>query len=184
MFLKNIILRLEDKIVRYNMSSLEYERYTMKKYGVTFGENVKIYDSFIDRGFGFLITIGNNVTITNAKVYAHDASMNLFTGKTKVGKVTIGDNVFIGANAVVMPNVKIGNNVIIGAGCIVTKDVSDDSILVGNPSRYIGKTSDFINKHENYMKTHPVWNVYWQNKTDNDKKDMLDKLDGTWGYDA
>ena len=34
------------------------------------------------------------------------------------------------------------------------------------------------------MKTHPVWNVYWQNKTDNDKKDMLDKLDGTWGYDA
>lgn len=50
---------------------------------------------------------------------------------------TIGDNVTLGANVVIIGNVYIGNNVIVGAGSVITKDVPDNTIIVGNPSRII-----------------------------------------------
>jgi sugar O-acyltransferase (sialic acid O-acetyltransferase NeuD family) len=50
------------------------------------------------------------------------------------GCVEIGENAFIGANATILPRLKIGKNVIVGAGAVVTKDVSDNSIVVGNPA--------------------------------------------------
>lgn len=50
---------------------------------------------------------------------------------------TIGDNVTLGANVVIIGNVRIGNNVIIGAGSVVVKDVPDNAVVVGNPARII-----------------------------------------------
>lgn len=47
-----------------------------------------------------------------------------------IGKVTMGDNVWTGANVTILKDVNIGNNVIIGAGCIVHKDVPDNSIII------------------------------------------------------
>lgn len=155
----------------------------MRKSGIAFGENVCVYDSYIDPAFGFLITIGNNVTITNSKVYAHDASTHIFMGKSKVGKIKIGNNVFIGANSVIMPNVTIGDSVIIGAGSIITSDIPANSIVAGNPAHLIGNTEQFIRKHSTAMRTHPVWDVYWQNKTDEDKQEMSVLLENDWGYD-
>ena len=55
------------------------------------------------------------------------------------GKVNIGKNTFIGANATIIPGVNIGNNVTIGAGSVVIEDVSDNSIYVGNPARKLKK---------------------------------------------
>ena len=51
--------------------------------------------------------------------------------------VTIGDNVWIGGNTVIMPGVHIGSNTVIGAGSVVTKDIPDWSVAVGNPCRVI-----------------------------------------------
>lgn len=61
---------------------------------------------------------------------------------------TIGDNVTLGANVVIIGNVHIGNNVIIGAGSVVVKDVPDNAVVVGNPARIIryNSTHDNINK--------------------------------------
>ena len=53
------------------------------------------------------------------------------------GLPIIGDNVFLGANVVVIGNVKIGNNVAVGAGSVVVKDIPDNSVVVGNPARII-----------------------------------------------
>lgn len=53
------------------------------------------------------------------------------------GPVIIGDNVWIGENAVILPNVGIGDNVIIGANTVVTKSVPDNVVVVGNPARII-----------------------------------------------
>jgi maltose O-acetyltransferase len=53
--------------------------------------------------------------------------------------VSIGDNVWIGGNAVIMPGVEIGNNVTIGAGSVVTKSISDGVVAVGNPCRVLRK---------------------------------------------
>ncbi|MAD43071.1 MAG: chloramphenicol acetyltransferase [Arcobacter sp.] len=57
----------------------------------------------------------------------------------KEQKVTIGNDVWIGQNVLIMPGCKIGNGVVIGGGTIVTKDVEDYSIIVGNPGRVVKK---------------------------------------------
>ncbi|EAY31982.1 acetyltransferase [Microscilla marina] len=56
-------------------------------------------------------------------------------GATLCGNVQVGDMSFIGANAVVKQGICIGKNVIIGAGAVVIKDVSDNTVVVGNPQR-------------------------------------------------
>lgn len=53
------------------------------------------------------------------------------------GKIEIGDNVHIGWNTIIMPNVSIGNNCVIGAGAVVTKSIPDNSVAVGVPARVI-----------------------------------------------
>ena len=52
---------------------------------------------------------------------------------------TIGDNVTIYAGACVIGGIKIGNNVVIGANAVVTKDIPDNSVVVGNPAKTIKK---------------------------------------------
>ena len=48
------------------------------------------------------------------------------------------DNVFIGCNTTILPNVKIGPNVIIGAGSVIVNDVAPNTVVAGNPARVIG----------------------------------------------
>lgn len=50
---------------------------------------------------------------------------------------TIGNNVTLGANVVIIGDIHIGNNVIIGAGSVVCKDIPDNSIAAGNPAQII-----------------------------------------------
>ncbi len=57
--------------------------------------------------------------------------------KTQTAPVRIGNNVWIGGGAIIMPGVTIGNNVVIGAGSVVTKDIPDNTIAYGNPCRVV-----------------------------------------------
>ena len=56
---------------------------------------------------------------------------------SRVAKVTIGNDVWIGMRSIIMPGVKIGNGAVIGAGAIVTKDVPDYAIVGGVPAKVI-----------------------------------------------
>lgn len=58
-------------------------------------------------------------------------------GKKGNKRPIIGNNVSLGANVLIIGDVKIGNNVIIGAGAVVVKDIPDNSVVVGNPARVI-----------------------------------------------
>ncbi|MBQ1407906.1 MAG: sugar O-acetyltransferase [Eubacterium sp.] len=58
--------------------------------------------------------------------------------------ITVGDNVWIGADVHVMPGVTIGSNVVIGGGSVVTKDIPDNSIAVGNPCEVVRPISEKI----------------------------------------
>ena len=49
----------------------------------------------------------------------------------KIGCIEVGNNVFIGYNCSILPDVKIGNNVIIGSNTVVTKDLPDNGVYVG-----------------------------------------------------
>ena len=59
----------------------------------------------------------------------------MFLGYAKVGRVTIGSHVFIRAGSIILPNVKIGDNVIVRAESVATKDISADSLALGNPAK-------------------------------------------------
>ena len=123
--------------------------------GVKIGDNCHIYTNGIDTDHGYLIEIGNNVTISHAEIQAHDASTKKLLGFTKVGKVIIGNNVFIGTHAVILPGVNIGNNVVIGAGAVVSRNVPDNCICAGNPARVIGSYDDFKKKNESLLEKCP-----------------------------
>jgi acetyltransferase-like isoleucine patch superfamily enzyme len=56
-----------------------------------------------------------------------------------VQPITIGDNVWIGRNALVFPGVTVGENSIVAAGAVVTSDVPPGSVVAGNPARRIAK---------------------------------------------
>lgn len=62
--------------------------------------------------------------------------------------VKIGNNVQIGTDAIIMPGVTIGNNVIVGCAAVVTKDVPDNSVVVGVPARVIESVDEYIAKNE------------------------------------
>jgi len=86
-------------------------------------------------------------------IVAHDASLFIHNGMYRIEKVKIWDNVFIGANAVILPGVNIGNNSIIGAGAGVTHDVPEEVVVVGNPAKIICTVKE-------YIKSVTIRNVY------------------------
>ena len=55
------------------------------------------------------------------------------------GTIIIENDVWIGANVIILPNVKIGEGCIVGAGSVVTKDLSKFSIYAGNPCKFLKK---------------------------------------------
>lgn len=157
----------------------------LRSRGVRIGQNCSISTDYIDYGHGFLVSIGDNVTIAvNAMILTHDASTKPFLGYSKVGSVSIGNDVFIGGGCIVLPGVTIGNNVIVGAGCVVNRSIPDNSVVVGNPCRIIGTTSDYLNKNRELMKSAPIYNSYWADKTPEEKEKMrVDLRDGIIGFD-
>jgi acetyltransferase-like isoleucine patch superfamily enzyme len=97
------------------------------------GDNPNVY---IQANNGLII--GNNVGFgTGSKVISANHSHTNHSEHSKSSPITIGDNVFIGANSVLLPGVNIGNNVIIGANSLVNKDIPCNSVAVGNPCKVI-----------------------------------------------
>lgn len=165
------------KPIDYN--SIEY----LRSRGVQIGENVHILNSLIDFDHGFLVSIGNHVTLTGVRVLAHDASTQIPLGASKVGRVIIGDEVFVGQGAIILPNTHIGNRVVIGAGAVVSKDIPDNSIAVGNPIQIVGTYNDFVEKHREQMQQRPVYQTLWSEKTREEKEPMRNELADRIGYD-
>lgn len=81
-----------------------------------------------------------NVAVYTAGHPIHPAARN--SGYEYGKEVVIGDNVWIGGNAVICPGVHIGDNVVVGAGSVVTKDIPDWSIAAGNPCRVIRRITE------------------------------------------
>lgn len=155
----------------------------LRKRGVTIGEGTRIYGANIDGGHGNLITIGKNCIISQATILSHDASTHIAMGYSRVAKVKIGDEVFVGLSAVVLPGVTIGDRVIIGAGAVVSKDIPSNSVVVGNPAKIIGTYDAYIAKNQKLFETVPHFDTYHADKTQEEKDEMVRVLEGTMGFD-
>ena len=148
-FIKEIIYRLRGDYTTEKLISM----------GMKVGKNFKrLHGVILDPAHCWLIEIGDNVTMApRVHILCHDASTKTFLNYTKIGRVTIGDNVFIGAESVVLPGVTIGRNVIIGANSTVTHDIPDDSVAVGSPARVICTLAEYLEKEQIRMESAPCY---------------------------
>lgn len=157
--LKHLIKKIIYKEKASEQDLIDY----LRKNGAQVGENVRIWapqKHRIDTSCPWLLQIGDNVRITEGVVIlTHDYSWSVIkkysSEKIHEGQilgamspVTIGNNVFIGMNAVITRGVTIGDNVIIGAGSVVTKDCEADSVYAGNPAKKIMSVEEYYDKRK------------------------------------
>lgn len=123
-----------------------------KKCGVNIGTNNMIASKFWLLSEPYLIKIGNYCQITGGVlILTHGGAGALrkrYPNFDCFGKVTIGDYVYIGANSLIMPGVTIQSNVIIAAGSVVTKSIPENSVVGGNPAKFICTLDEYKKKNE------------------------------------
>ncbi len=98
-----------------------------------------------------MLSFGDNVHIASGVTFiSHDITAQMFrlmdnnpNYQNRRGPISLGSNVFVGANSSILYDMKIGNNVIIGAGSLVNKDIPDDVVAAGVPCKVIGEFQDY-----------------------------------------
>jgi acetyltransferase-like isoleucine patch superfamily enzyme len=97
----------------------------------------------------YLVEIGDRVVVGGGTQFlTHDGAVHLLRHRRPLaqhfGRITVGDNSFLGQNCLILPGVRIGSDCLIAAGSVVTSSIPDNSVAAGNPARIIGRTSLFI----------------------------------------
>ena len=126
-----------------------------KKSGLKIGKGSSVDRSVYFGTEPYLIQIGHDVRITQGvKFITHDGglwvlrNLGFAEDADKFGRIIIGNNVNIGWNVIIMPDVHIGNNVVIGAGAIVTKSIPSNTVWAGVPAKQISTIEDYFEKNK------------------------------------
>lgn len=135
-------------------SAGERGRYLKEKNIFAFvGENVHFQPRLVPL-YPELIKLHNNIMVSaGVRFITHDASFVVLNrlGEERfpeeVGCIEVMNNVYIGYNATIMPNVKIGENVIVGAGALISKDLEANGVYVGIPAKKICSFEDYVSRH-------------------------------------
>jgi acetyltransferase-like isoleucine patch superfamily enzyme len=139
-----------------NCSSEAYIKY-LRKMGCHIGEHTFFFaprHNTIDTTRPYLLYIGDYCKITQGVVIlTHDYSRSVLRMEYKeiiedACFVHIGDNVFIGINAIILKGATIGNNVIIGAGSVVSHDIPDNTVAAGNPAKVVMTLDEYYQKRK------------------------------------
>lgn len=167
-FFRNLVLKEK-------ASSEKFVDY-LRKQGVSVGKNVYFFsptNTLVDVQTPWLLSIGNNVNITyGVIILTHDYSWSVLKERPEskgviIGgrsPVSIGNNVFIGMNAVITRGVTIGDNVVIGAGSIVTKNCESNSVYAGNPAKRIMSIEEYFQKRisKHFEEAKEMALMYWK----------------------
>ncbi len=121
-----------------------------------------------------LIKFHNNVIVTsNVTFVTHDVFhlglnyLNQGNFLYNNGCIEVMDNVFIGCNTTILPDIRIGPNVVIGAGSVITRDVPPNSVVAGNPAKIIDSFDNYIKKRKQITSLYPtedLWEKFFQEK--------------------
>lgn len=123
------------KCFLYLPSKLIYNHYTYKL-GISIPLSAKIGPGFYIGHFGSIVVNGKCSIGSNCNI-SHEVTLGQANRGEKKGYPELGNNVYIGPGAKLVGAVKVGNNVAIGANCVVTKDIDDNSVVVGIPGKVI-----------------------------------------------
>lgn len=113
--------------------NIHFQGMSMINYGCTFLDS-----NIITIGHCALIGPGCKLICTNHALDGEERLKGLFNDKP----ITIGENVWLGANVTVLPGVTIGKNSVIGAGSVVTKDIPENVVAVGNPCKVLREVTE------------------------------------------
>ena len=138
------------------------------------------------------IKFHNNVAVaTNVTFCCHDVMQIVFNNldpdiklKKFYGCIEVMDNVFIGANSTILPNVRIGPNAIVAAGSVVTKDVPPGTVVGGVPAKRLGSFDDLYKRRytesdlikSDRYRPDICWEIFYKiHDGNNDRADNLEK---------
>lgn len=123
--------------------------------GVKIGKNCRLVGKI---GFGsepFLITIGNHVSITSTDFVTHDGGVWVFREENPnidlFAPIKVGNNVFIGANCLILPGTIIEDNVVVGGGSVVKGLLRKDYVYAGVPAKPIRSKNEYWEKIKNQI---------------------------------
>jgi len=121
--------------------------------GVNLGENIKFYG--MKPGMfstePWLISIGDNSHITSGVTFiTHDGGTLILRKKVPdleiTAPITIGSNVYIGVNVILLPGTILGDNCIVGAGAVLKGNYPSGSVIAGIPGKVIKTTDEYLEK--------------------------------------
>ncbi|CQR55060.1 sugar O-acetyltransferase [Paenibacillus riograndensis] len=145
-----------DELIRSILGHTGKNVYVEPPFHCDYGANISVGENFyanfnctiLDVGkvvIGENVMFAPNVSIYTAGHPVHPDSRN--SGYEYGIAITIGNNVWIGGNAIINPGVTIGHNVVIGAGSVVTKDIPDNVIAVGSPCKVVREITEEDRKY-------------------------------------
>jgi len=158
---KNNLCRILNRLyilffVRTNESRVRY----LRDAGARIGENVNLGSIDMIGTEPWLVSIGNNVYFSGngTILLTHDGGIP-YTYRMGIapkrydsfGRISIGNNCFIGINSIILKGVTIGDNCVIGAGSIVTKDVPSGSVACGIPAKVIKTTVEYFEQSKDHL---------------------------------
>lgn len=125
-------------VSRVRVSALRGAGYSVGR-NVYIGEELHVTDELEDRpcplSIGDRVAIAQRVLIILSS-YANNSLYRDVFG-VKIGRVAIGRDAWIGAGAIILPDITIGEGAVVGAGSVVTQDVAPFTVVAGNPARII-----------------------------------------------
>lgn len=144
------LFKLINKFYWHVIASPEKEA---RHLGVKIGENCLISTRYWSSE-PYLITIGNHVQVTDCvSFHTHGGGNSIRKEHPEFdafGKIIIEDWAYIGAWSHIMPGVTIGEGALVAAGSVVTKSVPSNTVVGGNPAKYISTTDEYIERNLKY----------------------------------
>lgn len=129
-----------NRLLKYSLYPLSklILRYLRHRLGIAIPPETEIGSGFYIGHFGGIVVNGASRIGKNCNL-SHGVTLGQANRGRNAGSPILGDNIYIGPGAKIVGAVTIGNNVAIGANCVVTRDIPDNSVVIGIPGRIISQ---------------------------------------------